>query len=73
LPHQKIWFLGTRRSRTETLISKPGPPLMGKLTSRLIIYSQIEKAFEYDRYTKFHRSYDTDHYLLVAKVRENCQ
>jgi len=37
-PHQKIWLLRARCSRTETFISTPGPLLMGRLTTRLITY-----------------------------------
>jgi hypothetical protein len=34
LPHQEIWLLRKRCSRTETLISTPGPLLMERLTNR---------------------------------------
>jgi len=38
LPHQKIWSLRERCSRTETFICTPGPLLMGRLITRLITY-----------------------------------
>ena len=38
LPHQKTQSLRARSSPDETFISTPGPLLMGRLTTRLIIY-----------------------------------
>jgi len=38
LSHKKIQLLRARCSHTEIFISTPGPLVMGRLTTRLIIY-----------------------------------
>ena len=57
-------------SRTETFVNTYGPLLMGRLTTRLITYFRQEMAFKYTRCAIFQGSCDTDHCLMVTKVKE---